>query len=313
MGNGLPRKINPSYPVFNLAILSRGSALYSTQSLFRAARLRGYNVRIIDHQRCHLLIDDDRPQVYYEGEKLVGMDAVIPRIGASVTDYGAAVIRHFELMGVYTATRSEALLMARDKLKCLQFLSANGVPVPRTFIAGSPEVVPYLVNKLGGAPVVLKLLESTHGVGVILAESLQTAVSLAEVFAKLNQPVILQEYISEAAGSDVRAFVVGRKVVASMMRVAAAGEFRSNLHRGAESYNVKLTHHETNLVLKATRLLGLQIAGVDILRSDRGPLVMEVNASPGLEGIENTTGADIAGTIVENTYAGASRLRSKKR
>ncbi len=300
-------------PVFNIAILSRGSALYSTQSLFRAARLRGYHVRVIDHQLCHLVIDDHEPQVYYEGQKLRGIDAVIPRIGASVTDYGAAVIRHFELMGVYTATRSEALLMARDKLKCLQFLSANDVPVPRTFIAGSPEAVPYLVERLGGAPVVIKMLESTHGVGVILAESLQTAVSLAEVFAKLNQPVILQEYIAEAAGSDVRALVVGRSVVASMIRVAAAGEFRSNLHRGAESFNTTLTAHESNLVRKATRLLGLQIAGVDILRSNRGPLIMEVNASPGLEGIENTTGVDIAGAIIENTYAGASRLRSKRK
>lgn len=250
--------------------------------------------------------------VFYEGQELRGVDAVIPRIGASVTDYGAAVIRHFELMGVYTATRSEALLLARDKLKCLQFLRANGVPVPRTFIAGSPDAMPYLVEKLGGAPVVIKMLESTHGIGVILAESLQTAVSLAEVFAKLNQPVILQEYIAEAAGSDIRAFVVGRSVVASMMRVAAPGEFRSNLHRGAEAYPIKLTQLETNIVLKATRLLGLQIAGVDILRSNRGPLVIEVNASPGLEGIENTTGVDIAGAIIDNTHARATRLKSKK-
>ncbi|GIV32002.1 MAG: putative alpha-L-glutamate ligase [Saprospiraceae bacterium] len=298
--------------MFNIAILSRGAGLYSTQRLFQAARQRGFYVRIIDHQQCHLFIEEQQPQIWYDGERLTGVDAVIPRIGASVTDYGAAVIRHFELMGVYTATRSEALLMARDKLKCLQYLSAHGVPVPRTFIAGSPDAVPYLVEKLGGAPVVIKLLESTHGVGVILAESLQTAVSLAEVFARLEQPIILQEYIRESGGTDVRAFVVGRKVVASMLRVAAPGEFRSNLHRGATGHPTKLSPKEENLVLKATRLMGLQIAGVDLLRSARGPLVIEVNASPGLEGIETATGIDIAGAIIRNTYAGASRFRSKR-
>jgi ribosomal protein S6--L-glutamate ligase len=294
--------------MLNIAILSRGAALYSTQSLFQSARRRGHYVRVIDHQRCHLLIEQGLPQVIYEGDRLVGMDVVLPRIGASVTDYGAAVIRQFELMNVYTATRSEALLMARDKLKCLQHLSANGLNVPRTFIAGTPEAVPFLIEKLGGAPIVIKLLESTHGVGVILAESLNNAVALAEAFAKLNQPIILQEFIGEAEGADVRAFVVGNKVVASMMRQAAEGEFRSNLHRGAEATPEEITHEEEKIVLKAARLMGLQIAGVDLLRSNRGPLVMEVNASPGLEGIENTTGVDISGAIIENIEAGVRKF-----
>jgi len=293
--------------MLNIAILSRGAGLYSTQSLFRAARQRGHYVRVIDHQNCHLLIEQGVPQVIYQGSKLAGMDAVIPRIGASVTDYGAAVIRQFELMNVYAATRSEALIMARDKLKCLQHLSANGLNVPRTFIAGNPDAVPALIDKLGGAPVVIKLLESTHGVGVILAESRTTAVSLAEAFYKLNRPVILQEFIREANGSDIRAFVVGKEIVASMLRQAPEGEFRSNLHRGARAMPIDLTSEEEEIVLKAAQLMGLQIAGVDILRSLKGPLVMEVNASPGLEGIETTTRVDIASAIIENVEAGVKR------
>ncbi|TAK46544.1 MAG: 30S ribosomal protein S6--L-glutamate ligase [Saprospiraceae bacterium] len=290
--------------MLNIAILSRGAGLYSTQSLFRAARRRGHYVRVIDHQNCHLLIEQGVPQVIYHGSGLVGMDAVIPRIGASVTGYGAAVIRQFELMNVYTATRSEALIMARDKLKCLQHLSANGLNVPRTFIAGNPDAVPALIDKLGGAPVVIKLLESTHGVGVTLAESRVTAISLAETFYKLNRPVILQEFIREANGSDIRAFVVGKEIMASMLRQAPEGEFRSNLHRGAKAMPIGLTSEEEKIVLKAAQLMGLQIAGVDILRSLKGPLVMEVNASPGLEGIETTTRVDIAGAIIENVEEG---------
>ncbi len=299
--------------MLNLAILSRGAALYSTQSLFRAARRRGHYVRVIDHQRCNIVIEQGIPQIIYEGVHLIGMDAMIPRIGASVTDYGAAVIRQCELMGIYTATRSEALLMARDKLKCLQKLSAEGINVPRTFIAGAPEDVPFLIDRMGGAPVVIKLLESTHGVGVILAESRNAAIALAETFFKLNQPVILQEFIREAEGADIRAFVVGRRVVASMKRQASEGEFRSNLHRGAEATLEFLTEEEEKIVLKAARLMGLEIAGVDLLRSRRGPLVMEVNASPGLEGIETTTGVDIAGAIIENVEHGLERFTKSRR
>lgn len=286
--------------MLNIAILSRGPGLYSTQSLFRAARRRGHYVRIIDHGLCCIAIEQGLPQVVYEGTRLVGMDAVIPRIGASVTDYGAAVIRQFELMDIYTSTPSEALIMARDKLKCLQILSANGIDVPRTMMAGTPETVPLLIDLLGGAPVVVKLLESTHGNGVILAESRNMAVSIVDAFMKMGQPVLLQEFIEEAAGADIRAFVVGKKVVASMRRQAQAGEFRSNLHLGARASIEPLSPMEEQIVLEAARLMNLEIAGVDLLRSERGPLVMEVNASPGLEGIESTTKVDIAGAIIDN-------------
>ncbi|MBI1224804.1 MAG: 30S ribosomal protein S6--L-glutamate ligase [Bacteroidetes bacterium] len=299
--------------MLNIALLSRGPSLYSTQSLFRAARNRGHYVRIIDHGQISLLIEQGVPQVVYEGGKLVGMDAVIPRIGASVTDYGAAIIRQFELMEVYTATRSEALIMARDKLKCLQILSASGISVPKTVIAGVPEALPRLIDMLGGTPVVVKMLESTHGVGVVLAESRNTAVSIVEAFTKLGQPVILQEYIQEAAGADVRAFVVGKRVVASMLRQAQAGEFRSNLHRGASATLTELSPEEEQTVLQAARLMNLEIAGVDILRSNRGPLVMEVNASPGLEGIETTTKVDIAGAIIENLERGVEKYAGRRK
>ncbi|MCU0347541.1 MAG: 30S ribosomal protein S6--L-glutamate ligase [Saprospiraceae bacterium] len=299
--------------MLNIALLSRGPGLYSTQSLFRAARKRGHYVRVVDHGQCHLVIEKGLPQVIYEGSRLVGMDAVIPRIGASVTDYGAAVIRQFELMDIYTSTRSEALIMARDKLKCLQILSAGGIDVPRTAIAGSPEAVPRLIDLLGGAPIVVKLLESTHGVGVVLAESRNTAISVVEAFTKLGQPVLLQEFIEEAAGADIRAFVVGKRVVASMLRQAQEGEFRSNLHRGATANVEPLTPQEEKTVLDAARLMNLDIAGVDILRSKRGPLVMEVNASPGLEGIETTTGVDIAGAIIENLERGVEKFVGRRK
>lgn len=299
--------------MLNIAILSRGIGLYSTQSLFRAARDRGHYVRVIDHKRCNIVIERGIPQVVYEGQRLIGVDAVIPRIGASVTDYGAAVIRQFELMGVYTATRSEALINARDKLKCLQKLSASGLDVPRTFIAGSSEDVPQLIDQLSGVPVVIKLLESTHGVGVILAQSRNTAISVVESFSKLGQMVILQEFIEEAKGADIRAFIVGKRVVAAMKRQALGDEFRSNLHRGASPTTEKLPPKEMEMVLEASRLMGLEYAGVDLLRSNRGPLIMEVNASPGLEGIETTTGVDVAGQIVESVMSGVRRFSKKKR
>ena len=299
--------------MLNIAILSRGAGLYSTQSIFRAARKRGHYVRVIDHKRCNIVIEKGLPQIIYEGNRLVGMDAVIPRIGTSVTDYGAAVIRQFELMGVHTATKSEALIIARDKLKCLQKLSASGINVPKTFIAGSVVDVPELIDQLSGVPVIIKLLESTHGVGVILAESRSTAISIVEAFSKFNHQVILQEFIQEAEGADIRAFVVGRKVVAAMKRQASKGEFRSNLHRGATSTVVQLTPKEIDIVLHAAKLMDLEIAGVDLLRSNRGPLVMEVNASPGLEGIETTTKVDIAGAIIDNVVRGVKgRVRFRK-
>ena len=298
--------------MLNVAILSRGAGLYSTQSLFRAFRSREHYVRVIDHLRCNLVIEQGQPQVLYEGVPLLGMDVVVPRIGASATDYGVAVIRQFEQMGIYTATRSEALVLARDKLKCLQKLAAEGIAVPKTFAAGVIEDVPFILSKMDGMPIVIKLLESTHGVGVILAESTGAAIAMAEAFFKLNQPVLFQEFIAESNGADIRAFVVGKKVVASMKRQAPEGEFRSNLHRGAEPSVEELTEEEEAICVKSARLLGLNIAGVDLLRSNRGSLVMEVNASPGLEGIETTTGIDIAGDIAQHVEAGVAKFLNRK-
>lgn len=298
--------------MLNVAILSRGAGLYSTQSLFRAFRSREHYVRVIDHLRCCLVIEQGTPKLLYEGIPLLGMDVVVPRIGASATDYGVAVIRQIEQMDIYTATRSEALVLARDKLKCLQKLAAEGVAVPKTFAAGVIGDVPFILEKMGGAPVVIKLLESTHGVGVVLAESTGTAVAMAEAFFKLNQPVLFQEFIAESNGADIRAFVVGKKVVAAMKRQAAEGEFRSNLHRGAEPSVEELTEEEEATAVKAARLLNLSIAGVDLLRSNRGSLVMEVNASPGLEGIETTTGVDVAGEIAQYVEASFAKFQSRK-
>ncbi|RMF27425.1 MAG: RimK family alpha-L-glutamate ligase [Bacteroidetes bacterium] len=236
------------------------------------------------------------------------LDAVIPRIGASVTFYGAAVIQQFELMGVYTAARADALLQARDKLRSLQLLAAAGMDIPRTFIVNNPDVVGSLIDELGGPPVVIKLLESTHGLGVILAETRKTAISIVEAFQRTNQKVIVQEFIEEARGADIRVLVVGGRVVAAMRRQAVDGEFRSNLHRGASATRVKLRQEEVNLVQRAVKLLGLDVAGVDLLRSRRGPLLLEINASPGLEGIETITGVDIAGAIIEHVVRRARKL-----
>ena len=245
------------------------------------------------------MIDQDVPQVYYEMERLQDIDAVIPRIGASVTSQGVAVVNQFEIAHVFSVAKAEAILRSRDKLRCLQKLAKSGVPSPKTLLAGpGQDIVPY-IQLLGGLPVVIKMLESTHGVGVILAESYHNAESTVEAFQKLNGQVLIQEFIAEAGGADLRAFVVAGEIVAAMKRQAREGEFRSNLHRGAASIPVELTEEESQMVKKAVRLIGLDVAGVDLLRSNRGPLIMEVNASPGLEGIETTSGVDIAGMIIQ--------------
>lgn len=288
-----------SHPSYRLAVLSRSEQLYSTQSLVRAAHSRGHQVMVVDHMFCGVWVEQQRPGVFYHGQTLPPPDGVIPRIGASVTIHGAAVIRQLESMGVFTATRSEALLRARDKLQCLQELALGGIEVPRTFFVTQPYELEALLDVMGGPPVVIKLLESTHGMGVILAENRNTALSIVEAFSRTRERILVQEYIAESRGADIRAFVVGGQIVAAMKRQAVSGEFRSNLHRGATASLVELTPHEEEVVLKSAHLMGLHIAGVDLLRSDRGPLVMEVNASPGLEGIETTTGVDIAGAIVE--------------
>ena len=281
-----------------IIILSRGVGLYSTQSLLRAGYRRGHEMDVVDHFHCSLLLDGQQRSMVYQGELLGGIDAVIPRIGASVTFEGASVIRQFEGLNIYTLMRSEALLRARDKLRSLQLLAAAGIPVPKTFFISRTEDLEQMIKRIGGLPVVIKLLESTHGAGVILADRMDTARSVIEAFVRSKQRVLAQEYIAESRGSDVRAFVVGGEIVASMKRQAVGNDFRSNLHRGATAVPEKLTEEERKIVRHAVRVMGLGVAGVDLLRSNKGPLVIEVNASPGLEGIETVTRVDIAGRII---------------
>jgi ribosomal protein S6--L-glutamate ligase len=293
-----------------IAILSRSAQLYSTRSLLEAGIKRGHEMEVIDHARCSVWIERGDPDVFFEDYSIYDLDAVIPRIGASITLHGAAVIRQFEAMNVYTPTRADGLVRARDKLQCLQALSLAGVEVPRTFFVNQTSDVPFLLEELGGAPVVIKLLESTHGMGVILAETNKTAISIIEAFSKSKEKILVQEFISEAHGADIRAFVVGDEIVATMERQAPEGDFRSNLHRGATARKVDLTRYEQQVVIQSARAMRLEVAGVDFLRGRRGPLVMEVNASPGLEGIETTTGVDIAGKII--TYVEQNVKASKK-
>jgi len=282
----------------DIAILSRGPHLYSTQSLYRAGKSRGHNMYIIDHTLCNLLMEEGRPQIYYEGHPLRPFDAVIPRIGASVTQQGAAVIAQFELMDTFTVVRANALQLSRDKLRCLQQMLRQALPVPNTIALGQQGDLWSAINALGGLPVIIKLLEGTHGIGVILCESFQQTESTVEAFHRLKERVIMQEFIKEAKGADVRALVVAGEVVAVMKRQAKEGEFRSNLHRGASASVEKLTANEATVVSRAAKAVGLSVAGVDLLRSERGPLIMEVNASPGLEGIETITGINVAAKIM---------------
>ena len=282
-----------------IAILSRGPFLYSTQSLVKAGQSRGHEMHIVDHTRCLLSIGRGQSQVYYDGYQLPLFDAIIPRIGASVTQQGAAVINQFELMHTFSVATADALLQCRDKLRCLQKLAQNGIAIPQTVSVVSGEDLFPVISSVGGLPVVIKLLESTHGVGVILAETFRNAEATIEAFHRLKERVIVQEFIKEVEGTDIRAIVVGGKVVAAMKRQAKAGEFRSNLHRGATAEKVVLTEAENQLVSKVAQLMKLDFAGVDFLRSNRGGLIMEVNASPGLEGIEGVTGIDVAGKVIE--------------
>ncbi|HEY3386959.1 MAG TPA: RimK family alpha-L-glutamate ligase, partial [Saprospiraceae bacterium] len=265
-----------------ILILSRSPILYSTHSLVMAARRRGHSIRVVDHVQCDLTILEGRLGVRYQGEYLGRPDAVIPRIGSSVTSYGAAVVRQFELMGVYTAVGTDALLRSRDKRTALQYLAANKLPVPDSIFTAMPENVESSLRVLGDHyPMVIKTLNSTQGMGVILGESQSAAQSVAEAFIRLREEILLQRFVEESKGKDVRVFIVGDKVIASMERSAQNGEFRSNLHRGASSHKVRITSEEEEIALNAARLMGLEIAGVDILRSNAGPLILEVNASPG--------------------------------
>lgn len=282
-----------------IAILSRGPQLYSTQSLVRAGMKRGHNMRIVDHTRCTLSLGRGQARIFFNDYALEHFDAIIPRIGASVTSQGASVISHFEMMKAFTVARSEALLQSRDKMRCLQRLAHCGIEVPRSALVSPGQDLMPLLGGLGGLPVVIKLLESTHGNGVLLAETYRMATSMIEAFQRMGERVIVQEFIREAKGADIRALAVAGEVVAVMKRQARSGEFRSNLHRGASGKVDTLSKEEEQAVLKSVEVLGLDVAGVDFLRSKRGPLIMEVNASPGLEGIESITGADVAGRIIE--------------
>jgi ribosomal protein S6--L-glutamate ligase len=282
----------------NIAILSRNPALYSTQSLARAARLRHHFVRIIDYVNCDLIIEGGHLTISYHGQIIKNIDAIIPRIGASVTTYGSAVIRQFEQKGIFSTLSSDALIMARDKLSCLQILASKGLPVPKSIVSNNSIIYGDLLQNFKAERVVIKLINGTHGLGVLLAESKGQAESILEAFNKGKQKALIQEFIAESKGADIRVFIVDEEIVGTMKRQAKPGEFRSNLHRGGSSQVEAITDQEKDLALKAVKLLGLKVAGVDMLRSNSGPLILEVNASPGLEGIETTTGKDISGRII---------------
>lgn len=282
----------------NLKILSRNPKLYSTQRLVEAAIKRGHKVETIDPLKCDLIIEKKRPSIVYKGKVLSDTDAVIPRIGASVTYYGTAVVRQFEMMGVFTTTESQALVRSRDKLRSLQVLSRARLGLPKTVFTNYSKSVGELIDHVGGAPLIIKLLEGTQGLGVVLAETRNAAESVIEAFNGLQARVIVQEFIKEAKGADIRALVVDGHVVGAMKRQGKEGEFRSNLHRGGTASVIQLTDEEENATIKAARAMGLGVAGVDLLQSSRGPLILEVNSSPGLEGIEKATGKDIAKSVI---------------
>jgi ribosomal protein S6--L-glutamate ligase len=295
-----------------IGILSRNDKLYSTSRMVEAAKSRGHDVRVIDYLRCYMNIASHRPKVVYRGEAL-DFDAVIPRIGASHTFYGTAVVRQFEMMGVFPANESQAITRSRDKLRSLQLLSREGIGLPVTGFAHSTKDIDGLLDIVGGAPVIVKLLEGTQGIGVVLAETRKAAESVVAAFRQLDANILVQEFIKESGGSDIRALVIDGKVRAAMMRHAAEGEFRSNLHRGGTAEIVKLTPEERSTAVRAAKAMGLNVAGVDMLRSNHGPVIMEVNSSPGLEGIEKASGIDVAGAIVEYLEKKAVRGRTKDR
>lgn len=282
-----------------IVVLSTNKSIYSTQRLVEAAQQRGHECIVMDHTKCYVGIQQGKPSIHYKGQDITDIDAVIPRIGASVTFYGSAIVRQFEVMGVISANQSQAITRSRDKLRCMQILSGAGLGLPTTGFARTASDVDDLINMVGGAPLVIKLLEGTQGIGVVLAETKKAASSVIEAFYGLGNNILIQEYIKEAKGTDIRAFVVDGKVVGAMKRTAKEGEFRSNLHRGGTAEIVKLTAKEKQTAIAAATAMGLTVAGVDMLPSARGPLILEVNSSPGLEGIEKATQKDIAGEIIK--------------
>jgi len=292
-------------------ILSRSRRIYSTARLQEAAQQRGHEARIVDTLRCYMNIASHRPRMHYRGEVLAQPDAVIPRIGASVTFYGTAVLRQFEMLGVFPLNESVAITRSRDKLRSMQLLSRKGIGIPVTGFCRSPDDIDDLIRMVGGAPLVIKLLEGTQGIGVVLAETRQAAESVIDAFMGLEANIMLQEFIAESGGSDLRCFVVGERVVAAIRRQGKEGDFRSNLHRGGTAEVVKITPEERVTAVRAAKVMGLNVAGVDLLRSNHGPLVMEVNSSPGLEGIETATGKDIAGMIIRFLEKNAVRDKTR--
>lgn len=294
-----------------IALLSRNSNLYSTARLKAAAEERGHEVRVIDYLRCVMDITSHRPNIRYAGSPLEGFDAIIPRIGATHTFYGTAVVRQFEMMNVFPTNESQGISRSRDKLRSLQLLSRNGIGLPVTGFAHSTKDIDGLIELVGGAPLIVKLIEGTQGVGVVLAETKKAAESVIAAFRQLDANILVQEFIKEAGGADLRAFVVGGRVVASMRRQGAPGEFRSNLHQGGSAEKIKLTPEERSTAVRAAKTMGLNVCGVDMLRSNHGPVVMEVNSSPGLEGIEETTGVDVGGKVIEFIEKNARPGRTK--
>ncbi len=298
-----------------IALLSRNRKLYSSRRLIEAAEERGHEVQVLDALRCYMNIASHKPTIHYRGKELTGFDAVIPRIGASITFYGTSVLRQFEVMGVYPLNESVAISRSRDKLRSMQLLSRRGLGMPVSGFANKPDDIKDLINMVGGAPLVIKLLEGTQGIGVVLAETRQAAESVIEGFMGVKAEILVQEYIKEAGGADIRCLVVGGKVVAAMKRQAVAGEFRSNLHRGGSASLIRITPEERSTAVRAARVMGLNVAGVDLLRSNHGPVIMEVNSSPGLEGIETSTGKDVAGLIIsfieKNYQAGRTATKGK--
>jgi ribosomal protein S6--L-glutamate ligase len=296
-----------------IAILSQDASLYSTRRLKEAGEQRGHEMRVINYLRCYMNITSHKPAVIYNGKPLENFDAIIPRIAASRTFYGTAVVRQFEVMGVFTANESQAISRSRDKLRCLQILARDGIGLPVTGFAHATQDIDGLIETVGGAPLVIKLLEGTQGIGVVLAETHQAAKSVIEAFRGLEANILVQEYIKEAKGADLRCFVVGNKVIAAMKRQGAQGEFRSNLHRGGTAEKIKLTPEERSTAIRSAKAMGLRIAGVDLLRSNHGPVVMEVNSSPGLEGIEKATNVDVATKIIDFVEKNATLGTTKDR
>lgn len=295
-----------------IAVLSRNATLYSTRRLVEAITERGHEAVVIDHLKCDLVIEDAGPTIYYEGKAVTDVAAIIPRIGASVTFYGTAVVRQFEMMNVFTTTASQAIVRSRDKLRSMQLLSGVGLPLPKTAFTNYSKEEKSLIDHVGGSPVIIKLLEGTQGLGVVLAETRKAAQSVIEAFHGLKARIIVQEFIKEAKASDLRVFIIDGKVVGAMKRTGKDGEFRSNLHRGGKAELVKLSRKERTAAIKAAEAMGLAVAGVDMLQSERGPLILEVNSSPGLEGIEKATDIDIAGKIIEHIEANRPKMKGVK-